>query len=129
MFSIWGFMLQAQFFVKKCKKAISRDDVLTNNVKAVEGVFYDFFKIFNKKSLKNIFNYYYENFESDEGIYAFIDKFLPIISFLSLESVEYEFNRCEKELILEVFDSSAETLDASKLKELASSIVSLGILN
>ncbi|WKC58162.1 hypothetical protein [Borrelia sp. P9F1] len=122
-------MLQAQFFIKKCKKAISTDDILINNVKVVEGVFYDFFKIFNKKSLESVFSYYYENFEPDEGIYAFINKFLPMISFLSLESVGYEFNDYEKKLILEVFDSSAETLDANKLKELASEIVSLGILN
>ncbi|UER67772.1 hypothetical protein LKV13_03145 [Borrelia sp. BU AG58] len=124
-------MLQAQFFVKKCKRAISGDEVLINDVKAVESVFYDFFKVFNKKSLESVFSYYYENFDFDEGIYAFIDKFLPIISFLSLDSedVGYEFNPCEKKLILEVFDSSAGTLEASKLKALASAIVSFGILN
>ena len=75
------------------------------------------FKIFNKKSLENVFSYYYETFDFNEGIYAFVDKFLPIISFLSLESLDYEFNLQEKKLIVEVFDSSVETLEPSKLNE------------
>ncbi|UEQ07250.1 hypothetical protein LEQ40_03125 [Borrelia hermsii] len=122
-------MLQSQFFVKRCKRCISKDEVLVNNVKNVENIFYDFLKIFDKKSLECIFNYYYENFDFDEGIYAFIDKFIPIINFLSLEVLDYEFNIDEKKLILEVFDSSACTFKADKLSEFARAIVSLGILN
>ncbi|QMU99377.1 hypothetical protein F0310_03060 [Borrelia sp. A-FGy1] len=122
-------MLKSHFFVKKCKKAISQDEIFINNARVVQSVFYDFLKIFNRKSLENIFSYYYGNFDSEEGIYAFIDKFLPIIRFLSLESLDCKFNLHEKKLILDLFDSSAGNLESSKLNELASAIVSLGILS
>ncbi|UPA12273.1 hypothetical protein [Borrelia venezuelensis] len=122
-------MLQSQFFVKRCKRAISKEEVLINNVKNIEHVFYNFFKIFDEKALKSVFDYYYENFDFDEGIYAFIDKFIPIINFLSLEVLDYEFSIDEKKLILEVFDSSACTLKDDTLSEFARAIVSLGILD
>ncbi|BDU62714.1 hypothetical protein BOFE_02540 [Candidatus Borrelia fainii] len=122
-------MLQSQFFVKKCKRAISKDGVLINNVNSVEHIFYDFFKIFDEKALKSVFDHYHENFDFDKGIYAFIDKFIPIINFLSLEVLDYEFSIDEKKLILEVFDSSACTLKDATLSEFARAIVSFGILD
>ncbi|AWG42974.1 hypothetical protein CR532_03225 [Candidatus Borreliella tachyglossi] len=122
-------MLQSHVFVKKCKKHISQDESLMNTLKKIESVFYDVLKIFNKKSLEYVFNYYYENFDFDEGIYVFVDRFVPIINFLSLESLDYGFSLDEKKLILEVFDSSAQTFESNKLSELGSAIVSLGILD
>ncbi|UPA16464.1 hypothetical protein bcCo53_000616 [Borrelia coriaceae] len=122
-------MLQSQFFVKKCKKCISKDEVLINTVKNIEHIFYDFLKTFDEHALKSVFNYYYKNFDFDEGIYAFIDKFIPIINFLSLEILDYEFSIDEKKFILEIFDSSACILKADTLNELAKAIVSLDILN
>ncbi|APR65053.1 hypothetical protein baBA2_000610 [Borrelia anserina] len=122
-------MLKSQFFVKKCKRCISENEVLINNVKSVENVFYDFLKIFDRKALESAFNYYYENFDFDEGIYSFIDRFIPIIDFLSLEVLDYEFNINEKKLILEIFDSSAYSFEVDKLNEFARAVVSLGILN
>ncbi|WP_024653427.1 hypothetical protein [Borrelia persica] len=121
-------MLQSKLFVKKCKKCISKDEILMNNVKNVENVFYDFLKIFDKKALENVFNYYYENFNFDKGIYAFIDEFIPIINFLSLEIVDHEFNFDEKRIILEIFDLSAGTISSNQLSEFAKAIVSLGVL-
>ncbi|WP_445436078.1 hypothetical protein [Candidatus Borreliella tachyglossi] len=122
-------MLQSHVFVKKCKKHISQDESLMNTLKKIESVFYDVLKIFNKKSLEYVFNYYYENFDFDEGIYVFVDRFVPIINFLSLESLDYGFSLDEKKLILEVFDSSAQTFESNKLSELGNAIVSLGILD
>ncbi|WP_024654879.1 hypothetical protein [Borrelia hispanica] len=121
-------MLQSQLFVKKCKRCISKDEILMNNVKNVENVFYDFLKVFDKKALENMFNYYYENFNFDKGIYDFIDKFIPMIDFLSLEILEHEFNFDEKRIILDIFDASACTMKSNQLSEFAKAIVSLGIL-
>ncbi|BCR22028.1 hypothetical protein [Borrelia sp. HM] len=121
-------MLQSQFFVKQCKRYIAKDKIFINNVKNVETIFYDLLKMFDKQALKSIFDYYYDNFDFDNGIYAFIEKFIPIINFLSLEVLDYEFSIDEKKLILEIFNSSACTMQASNLNEFARAIVSLGIL-
>ena len=51
-------------------------------MKNVENIFYNLLKMFDKQVLKSILNYCHDNF--DNKIYAFIEKFIPIINFLSL---------------------------------------------
>ncbi|APS98800.1 hypothetical protein Bmayo_03095 [Borreliella mayonii] len=121
-------MRQADFFVKKCKKIILNNN-LHNLIENIKNIFCDFLKEFDRKSLENVFDYYYEAYDFNNSIYSFVEKFVPIIDFLLFENLEYNFNSDEKKLILNVFDSSANTLESYKLNRLASALVSLKILN
>ncbi|AEL18784.1 hypothetical protein [Borreliella bissettiae] len=122
-------MRQADFFTKKCKKIILNNNDLQSLIDNIKNIFYEVLKEFDKKSLEDIFNYYYETYDLNNSLYSFIEKFAPIINFLLFEDLEYNFNSDEKKLILNVFDLSANTLASNKLNKLASALVSLKILN
>ncbi|MBB6212731.1 hypothetical protein QIA17_03625 [Borreliella californiensis] len=122
-------MRQADFFVKKCKKNILNNNDLHSLINNIKNIFYEILKEFDRKSLENIFNYYYEVHDLNNSLYSFIEKFVPIINFLLFEDLEYNFNSAEKKLILNLFDLSANTLESGKLNRLAGALVSLKILN
>ncbi|WKD00943.1 hypothetical protein QIA01_03090 [Borreliella americana] len=122
-------MRQSDFFVKKCKKNILNNNDLHSLIDNIENIFYEILKEFDRWSLEDIFNYYYEAYDLNNSLYGFIGKFVPIINFLLFEDLEYNFNSHEKKLILSVFDLSANTLESNKLNRLASALVSLKILS
>ncbi|WNY66951.1 hypothetical protein [Borreliella lusitaniae] len=122
-------MRQADFFVKKCKKIILNNNNLHSLIENIENIFFEILKEFDRKSLKDIFNYYYKAYDFNNSLYGFIEKFVPIINFLLFENLEYNFNSDEKKLILNVFNLSANTLESDKLNKLASVLVSLKILD
>ncbi|WKC81825.1 hypothetical protein QIA27_03615 [Borreliella tanukii] len=121
-------MKQSDFFVKKCKKIILNNNLhsLIDNIK---NIFCEILKQFDRKSLEDVFNYYYESYDLNNSLYSFVEKFVPIIDFLLFDDLEYNFNFDEKKLILNVFDLSANTLESDKLNRLASAVVSLKILD
>ncbi|WKC79988.1 hypothetical protein [Borreliella tanukii] len=121
-------MKQSDFFVKKCKKIILNNNLhsLIDNIK---NIFCEILKEFDRKSLEDVFNYYYESYDLNNSLYSFVEKFVPIIDFLLFDDLEYNFNFDEKKLILNVFDLSANTLESDKLNRLASAVVSLKILD
>ncbi|AJA90409.1 hypothetical protein OY14_03075 [Borreliella chilensis] len=118
-------MRQSDFFVKKCKKNILNNNDLHSLIENIKNIFCEFLKEFDRKSLEDIFNYYYKAYDFNNSLYGFIEKFVPIINFLLLENLEYSFNSDEKKLILNVFDLSANILESDKLNRLASAVVSL----
>lgn len=118
-------MRQADFFVKKCKKIILNNNNLHSLIENIKNIFCEILKEFDRKSLEDIFNYYYEAYDLNNSLYSFVEKFIPIINFLLFENLEYNFNSDEKKLILNVFDLSANTLESDKLNRLASAVVSL----
>ncbi|WKC83676.1 hypothetical protein QIA25_03700 [Borreliella spielmanii] len=122
-------MRQADFFVKKCKKLILNSSNLHSLIENLKKIFCDILKEFDRKSLEDIFNYYYETYDFNNNLYSFVEKFIPIINFLLFENLEYDFNADEKKLILNVFDLSANTLESDKLNKLASAVISLKILD
>lgn len=122
-------MRQADFFVKKCKKIILNNNNLHSLIENIKNIFCEILKEFDRKSLEDIFNYYYEAYDLNNSLYSFVEKFIPIINFLLFENLEYNFNSDEKKLILNVFDLSANTLKSDKLNRLASAVVSLKILD
>nr|WP_267506410.1 hypothetical protein [Borreliella afzelii] len=122
-------MRQADFFVKKCKKIILNNNNLHSLIENIKNIFCEILKEFDRKSLEDIFNYYYEAYNLNNSLYSFVEKFIPIINFLLFENLEYNFNSDEKKLILNVFDLSANTLESDKLNRLASAVVSLKILD
>ncbi|MBB6031258.1 hypothetical protein HNR35_000222 [Borreliella spielmanii] len=122
-------MRQADFFVKKCKKLILNSSNLHSLIENLKKIFCDILKEFDRKSLEDIFNYYYEAYDFNNNLYSFVEKFIPIINFLLFENLEYDFNADEKKLILNVFDLSANTLESDKLNRLASAVISLKILD
>ncbi|MBB6207735.1 hypothetical protein HNQ06_000225 [Borrelia lanei] len=115
--------------MKKCKKIILNNNDLHSLIDNIKNIFYEILKEFDRKSLEDIFDYYYEAYDLNNSIYGFIEKFVPIINFLLFEDLEYNFNSDEKKFILNVFDLSANTLESGKLNRLASALVSLKILN
>ncbi|SCW27393.1 hypothetical protein [Borreliella japonica] len=122
-------MRQADFFVKKCKKNILNNNNLHSLIENIKNNFCEILKEFDKKSLEDIFNYYYEAYELDSSLYSFVEKFVPIINFLLFEDLEYNFNFDEKKLILNLFDLSASVLESDKLNRFANAVVSLKILD
>lgn len=122
-------MRQADFFVKKCKKIILNNNNLHSLIENIKNIFCEILKEFDRKSLEDIFNYYYEAYDLNNSLYSFVEKFIPIINFLLFENLEYNFNSDEKKLILNVFNLSANTLESDKLNRLASAVVSLKILD
>lgn len=122
-------MRQADFFVKKCKKNILHNNDLHSLIENIKNIFYEILKDFDRKSLEDIFSYYYEAYDLNNSLYSFVEKFVPIINFLLSEDLEYNFNSDEKKLILNVFDLSANNLESDKLNRLASALVSLKILD
>ncbi|EED29265.1 hypothetical protein PT136_03115 [Borreliella garinii] len=122
-------MRQADFFVKKCKKNILHNTDLYSLIENIKNIFCETLKDFDRKSLEDIFSYYYEAYDLNNSLYSFVEKFVPIINFLLSEDLEYNFNSDEKKLILNVFDLSANTLESDKLNRLASALVSLKILD
>ncbi|WNY64234.1 hypothetical protein QIA00_03090 [Borreliella americana] len=122
-------MRQSDFFVKKCKKNILNNNDLHSLIDNIKNIFYEILIEFDRRSLEDIFNYYYKAYDLNSSLYGFIGKFVPIINFLLFEDLEYNFNSDEKKLILSVFDLSANTLESNKLNRLASALVSLKILS
>lgn len=122
-------MRQADFFVKKCKKNILHNNDLYSLIENIKNIFCETLKDFDRKSLEDIFSYYYESYDLNNSLYSFVEKFVSIINFLLSEDLEYNFNSDEKKLILNVFDLSANTLESDKLNRLASALVSLKILD
>ncbi|WNY66045.1 hypothetical protein QIA45_03090 [Borreliella andersonii] len=118
-------MRQADFFVKKCKKIILNNNDLYSLIDNIKNIFYEILKGFDRRSLEDIFNYYYEAYDFNNSLYGFIKKFVPSINFLLFEDLEYNFNSDEKKLFLNIFDLSVNTLENGKLNRLASVLVSL----
>ncbi|WP_151073621.1 hypothetical protein [Borreliella turdi] len=122
-------MRQVNFFVKKCKKIILNNNDLHSLNENIKNIFCDVLKEFDRKSLEDIFNYYFEAYDRNSSLYSFVEKFIPIINFLLFENLEYNFNSDEKKLILNVFDLSSNTLESDKLNRLGSALVSLKVLD
>ncbi|WPM05720.1 hypothetical protein QIA41_01170 [Borreliella sinica] len=121
-------MRQADFFVKKCKKIILNNNNLDSLIENIKNIFCEVLKEYDRKSLEDIFNYYYEAYDFNNNLYIFLEKFVPIINFLLFENLEDNFDLDEKKLILNVFDLSANTLESEKLNRLANALVSLKML-
>ncbi|MBB6042603.1 hypothetical protein QIA34_03655 [Borreliella yangtzensis] len=121
-------MRQSDFFVKKCKKIIFNNN-LHSLIENIKNIFCEILKEFDRNSLEDVFNYYYESYDFNNSLYSFVEKFVPIINFLLLDDLEYNFSFDEKKLILNTFNLSANTLESDKLNRLANAIVSLKILD
>lgn len=121
-------MRQSDFFMKKCKKIILNNN-LHSLIENIKNIFCEILKEFDRNSLEDVFNYYYESYDFNNSLYSFVEKFVPIINFLLFDDLEYNFNFDEKKLILNVFNLSANTLESDKLNRLASAVISLKILD
>ncbi len=78
-------MRQADFFVKKCKKIILNNNNLHSLIENIKNIFCEILKEFDRKSLEDIFNYYYEAYDLNNSLYSFVEKFIPIINFYYLK--------------------------------------------
>lgn len=71
--------------MKKCKKIILNNNDLHSLIDNIKNIFYEILKEFDRRSLEDIFDYYYETHDINNSLYSFIEKFVPIINFYYLK--------------------------------------------